>query len=693
MLHSWVRRLPTPTRFLPLLCSLLIASSSAGAFAQDVVQAPAGSEAPQTAQLPTDFFSDVPTSDWAYSAVKELFDKGYVVGYPDKTYKGERPLTRYEMAIVVARVADAFEKQLIAGKGVDPADFATLDKLVKAYGTEIASIQSHLNALQQEADATQQQVALQKGQIGTQQGQIGVLQDFTRRAQIKLQAFTRTFAYGANINANCPSAGRPTAASATSIQTYCNTNGPGTALAQGARTASYLQAPDDNAQSTFASGQHNQGETYNYAQLGITGQPALNTAFLVQFSSAVRPSTTTGTSTVSPGYCLPQQQNFLNGNAAESSTLTTCNSTASQASYADGLNQWVPSFQNVWLQQSIPNSGLYLRVGHLQMVSNPYSPVFLGGDYFWGAMLGISKGPFGALISYGTGNSAATNLTLDNTPYTHGKLFAEADYTFHFGGGQILVTGMYQNYTGGASTLWDPSAVICTGTGANAGGSRYFANTAAVPFTTCGAGYSPITYTNGTAITGAYLSQAANNPTVSALTAGGTASFTTPGLATSVNQTGVLGGITADFGKLHASFSGSIKLGNDPYTGAPWVGNLAGAWLVDYGPWRPGTPGNHGHFTYETQGYAIQFNGLLSNQYPLSSSALSNSWASNFGSQYWAEVGVKYWTSDNTYFNIGYGRSGLLPNTTIPAAGLTCPGCVISGSGQNAGFLEYYLNI
>ncbi len=73
----------------------------------------------------------------------------------------------------------------------------------------------------------------------------------------------------------------------------------------------------------------------------------------------------------------------------------------------------------------------------------------------------------------------------------------------------------------------DPAAVMCTGAG---GGIKYFANTKAVPFTTCGAGYNPITYANGTAITGAYLSPLNNNPTVTG-TAAAPISFTTPGLA------------------------------------------------------------------------------------------------------------------------------------------------------------------
>lgn len=43
-------------------------------------------------------FSDVSTSDWAYQAVVDLSDQGIVEGYPDGTFKGEKNITRYEMA-------------------------------------------------------------------------------------------------------------------------------------------------------------------------------------------------------------------------------------------------------------------------------------------------------------------------------------------------------------------------------------------------------------------------------------------------------------------------------------------------------------------------------------------------------------------------------------------------------------------
>ena len=43
-------------------------------------------------------FSDVPAGHWAYAAVAKLAAAGVVDGYPDGTYKGDRTMTRYEMA-------------------------------------------------------------------------------------------------------------------------------------------------------------------------------------------------------------------------------------------------------------------------------------------------------------------------------------------------------------------------------------------------------------------------------------------------------------------------------------------------------------------------------------------------------------------------------------------------------------------
>ncbi len=51
-------------------------------------------------------FSDVPASHWAYDAVNQLVAAGVVEGYPDGTYKGQRNMTRYEMAMIISRALD-----------------------------------------------------------------------------------------------------------------------------------------------------------------------------------------------------------------------------------------------------------------------------------------------------------------------------------------------------------------------------------------------------------------------------------------------------------------------------------------------------------------------------------------------------------------------------------------------------------
>ena len=78
-------------------------------------------------------FSDVTADDWAYQAVSDLSAQGVVEGYPDGTFRGERNMTRYELAQIVARLM-AKEDQLNAEQQ------ATLDKLAGEYADELANL-------------------------------------------------------------------------------------------------------------------------------------------------------------------------------------------------------------------------------------------------------------------------------------------------------------------------------------------------------------------------------------------------------------------------------------------------------------------------------------------------------------------------------------------------------------------------
>lgn len=74
-------------------------------------------------------FPDVPKDHWAYTYVKTLADKGYLAGYPDGEFKGDREMTRYEYAIVIYRA-------LQNGAPVD----ADMGRSLGEFGSEIEKV-------------------------------------------------------------------------------------------------------------------------------------------------------------------------------------------------------------------------------------------------------------------------------------------------------------------------------------------------------------------------------------------------------------------------------------------------------------------------------------------------------------------------------------------------------------------------
>ena len=114
---------------------------------------------------------DVPKDHWAYEAVKELVDKGYMVGYPDGSFMGNRTLTRYEFATVVKRILDDVSAKIEAAKATQPAtgpqqsnqpivapspitgeDLANLQKLIDEFKPELAVIGARIDKIEQSID-------------------------------------------------------------------------------------------------------------------------------------------------------------------------------------------------------------------------------------------------------------------------------------------------------------------------------------------------------------------------------------------------------------------------------------------------------------------------------------------------------------------------------------------------------------
>jgi hypothetical protein len=55
-------------------------------------------------------FSDVPKDHWAAVSVDTLAKAGILKGYPDKTFKGDQCVTRYELAAALSGLAQFFEE-------------------------------------------------------------------------------------------------------------------------------------------------------------------------------------------------------------------------------------------------------------------------------------------------------------------------------------------------------------------------------------------------------------------------------------------------------------------------------------------------------------------------------------------------------------------------------------------------------
>ena len=92
-------------------------------------------------------FTDVPADHWAYDAVAQLAKDGVVTGYGDGTFKGQKQITRYEMAVMVARAMANNNGVTVSGN-----DKALLDKLAAEFGDELNNLGVRVANLEKNAD-------------------------------------------------------------------------------------------------------------------------------------------------------------------------------------------------------------------------------------------------------------------------------------------------------------------------------------------------------------------------------------------------------------------------------------------------------------------------------------------------------------------------------------------------------------
>jgi BMFP domain-containing protein YqiC len=104
--------------------------------------------------------ADVKPTDWSFQALQSLVERyGVIAGYPNHTFRGNRPLTRYEFAAALSATLDRLRELLASSTSdvVRKEDWETLQKLQNQFSPELASLQGRVDLLEAKTAVLQQQ--------------------------------------------------------------------------------------------------------------------------------------------------------------------------------------------------------------------------------------------------------------------------------------------------------------------------------------------------------------------------------------------------------------------------------------------------------------------------------------------------------------------------------------------------------
>lgn len=92
---------------------------------------------------------DVNPSDWAYEALNSLASKyNCIAGYPDGSFRGNRPLTRYEFAAGLNACLQQLERMIGSNSStVSEGDLQTLNRLTREFQEELDSLGKRVDTL------------------------------------------------------------------------------------------------------------------------------------------------------------------------------------------------------------------------------------------------------------------------------------------------------------------------------------------------------------------------------------------------------------------------------------------------------------------------------------------------------------------------------------------------------------------
>jgi hypothetical protein len=104
--------------------------------------------------------SDVQPTEWAFTALQSLVERyGCIAGYPNKTFRGQRALSRYEFAAGLNACLDKVNELISTGLAdkVNKEDLAALQKLQSEFALELASLKERVTGLEAKVETLESQ--------------------------------------------------------------------------------------------------------------------------------------------------------------------------------------------------------------------------------------------------------------------------------------------------------------------------------------------------------------------------------------------------------------------------------------------------------------------------------------------------------------------------------------------------------
>ena len=93
--------------------------------------------------------NDISPTDWAFQAVRNLVERYECIdGYPDRTFRGDRPLTRYEFAAALNRCLNRILEIVGGTVVIDEPDLTAIERLQQEFRNELRALRGRVDDLE-----------------------------------------------------------------------------------------------------------------------------------------------------------------------------------------------------------------------------------------------------------------------------------------------------------------------------------------------------------------------------------------------------------------------------------------------------------------------------------------------------------------------------------------------------------------